>query len=135
MPVVEQVLGLGVVDGHDRVAKHAGGFHGTQADDARPRVLGAADHLGELFGTRLMQPRDEVASVVHGQLRMRVQDGVDVAVVLLVALAFDSEGGDGFVDDEASRDVVLCRERVRRAGEHRRPARFQASSGGSRSRS
>ena len=123
--VLEQVLGLGVIDGDDRVAEHAGGFHGAEAYHAGPRVLGAADHLGELLGTRLMQTRHEIASVVHGQLRVRVQDGVDVAVVLLVALAFDSKGGNTFVDDEASCDVVLGRKGVRCAREHRRPAGFQ----------
>src|ERR1035441_10239644 len=56
---------------------------------------------------------------------MSVEDRVDVAVIALVVLAFDREGRDGLVGDQASGYVVLDRKGIRRANEHRRPAGLQ----------
>ena len=47
--VVEEVLGLGLVDGHDREGQRAVGGHGLQADDAGGRLLGAGEDLRELL--------------------------------------------------------------------------------------
>src|SRR5262249_29327076 len=43
--VVEEVLGLGVVDGDDRELEHAIAFHGPQAIDPGGGLFHAADHL------------------------------------------------------------------------------------------
>ena len=41
--IVEQVLGVGIVDGDDGVAKHAFFSHGAQANDAGGGFFGAAE--------------------------------------------------------------------------------------------
>ena len=45
--VVEEVLGLGVVDGDDRQLEHAVLFHGPQADHAGRRLFHAGDDVGD----------------------------------------------------------------------------------------
>ena len=46
--VVEHVLGVGVVDGHDRVLERALGLHGPQPDDTGRGLLGAGQDLRHL---------------------------------------------------------------------------------------
>ncbi len=123
--VVEQMLRVGVVDGDYRVAEYLGRLHGPEADDTGPCVLGAADHLRQLVRTNLVEPGDQVAPVVHGQLRMPVEHRVDVAVVALVALASEGEGGNPLVLDKGRGHVVLGRKGVRGAREHRGAAGLQ----------
>ena len=72
--VVEQVLGLGLVDRHDREAERLVGGHRLEPDDAGRRLLGAGEDLLDLVGPLAVEQRDEVAAVVHRDLRMRVGD-------------------------------------------------------------
>ena len=46
--VVEEVLGLRLVDRHDRVAQRSVGGHGAQSDDASGCLLGTGDHVVQL---------------------------------------------------------------------------------------
>ena len=87
--VVEQVLGVRLVDRDDREAELALGLERPQPDHAGRRLLGAADHLGELVRALAVQDADHVGAVVHRDLRVLVADGVDVRVVGLVVLAVD----------------------------------------------
>ena len=59
-----------------------------------------------------MEQADHVGAVVHGDLRMEVDDRVDVAVVGVVVLTLDGVGGDAVLGHEGRRDVVLSGERV-----------------------
>ena len=68
--VVEEVLGLGLVDGDDREAERAVGGHRPQPDHAGRRLLGAREHVADLARPLAVEQRDEVAAVVHGQLRL-----------------------------------------------------------------
>jgi hypothetical protein len=43
--VIEEVLGVGVVDGDDGVAQHAVFCHRSQADDAGGGLFGTAAHV------------------------------------------------------------------------------------------
>src|ERR1019366_4836566 len=43
--IVEQMLGVGVVDGHDGIAQHAFLRHGAQTNHAGGRLFGAANHV------------------------------------------------------------------------------------------
>ena len=111
--VVEEVLGLGLVDGHDREAERAVGGHRPEADDAGRRLLGAGEDLRDLRRPLPVEQRDEVAAVVHGHLRVRVGDRVEVGVVGVAVLAAAGEGGDPVLGHQRRGDVVLGRERVR----------------------
>ena len=110
--VVEEVLRLRLVDGDDREAEGAVGGHGVQPDDAGRRLLGAGQDLRDLCRARAVEERDEVAAVVHGQVRVRVGDRVEVGVVGVAVLAPPGIDGDPVVGHERRRHVVLRRERV-----------------------
>ena len=112
--VVEEVLGLGLVDRDDREAEHPVGGHRPQPDDAGRRLLGPGVDLGHLVRALGVEQVHEVAAVVHRQLRMRVGDRPQVRVVGLVVLAAPGERRDAVLGDERGRHVVLGRERVAR---------------------
>ena len=103
--VVEEVLGLGVVDGDDRQLEHAVLLHRPQPDDAGGRLLHAGDDVrrpaplrsaglsvvgpGADLGVDVVEPvqgdedhgADEVGAVVHRDVRPVLQGGGDVPVV------------------------------------------------------
>ena len=86
-----------------------------QADHAGRGLLGSADDLGELVGPLAVQDADHVGAVVHRDLRVLVADRVDVPVVGVVVLALDRVDLGAVAVDQRGGDVVLGRERVRRA--------------------
>ena len=94
------------------------GLEGLQADDAGRRLLGAGDHVAELLTPCRVEDTDHVGAVVHREVRLVVDRGLDVRVVRVVVLALDGEARDVVLLHERRRDVVLCRERVRRAQHH-----------------
>ena len=111
--VVEEVLGLGLVDRDDREAERAVGGHRLEPDDAGRRLLGPGEDLLDLVGPLAVEQRDEVAAVVHRDLGLRVGDRVEVGVVRVAVLAAAGERRDPVLGDERRGDVVLRRERVR----------------------
>ena len=123
--VVEQVLRVRLVDGDDREAERAVALERAQADDAGGRLLGAGDHVDELLAPVRVQDADHVGAVVHRDLRLVVDRGLDVLVVGVVVLALDGEDGDVVLVDERSGDVVLRGQRVRRAQHDVRAAGLQ----------
>ena len=116
--IVEEVLGERVVDGDDRKLQGAVLGHGAQANHAGGGFLGAADDVLEQIGALGEELGDQVGAVVHGDLRLVVERGVDVRVVGGVVLTLDGVGGDVVVLDERRGDFILRRERVRSAENH-----------------
>ena len=76
--VVEHMLGHGLVDGDDGVLEHPVLLHGLEPDDPSGGLFGAADDPVEHVGTLAVQQTDHVGAVVHGQLRTKVDDLLDV---------------------------------------------------------
>ena len=113
--VVEEVLGLRVVHRDDREPERAVALERTEADHAGGRLLGAADDVAELLAAVRVEDADHVGAVVHRDLRLMIDRRLDVLVVGVVVLALDREDGDVVLLDEGGGDVVLGRERVRRA--------------------
>ncbi len=112
------MLGLGLVDGHDREGQRPIVHHRLQADDAGGGLLGTGEDLRQLLGALLVQQGHEIAAVVHGDVRMRVGGGIEVPVVGLVVLAVDGVAADAVLGHERRRHVVLGRERIRRHQRH-----------------
>ena len=110
--VVEHVLGVGVVDGHDREHEAALGLERLEADDTGGRLLGAADDVRGHVRPLAVQHTDDVGAVVHGDVGPMVDAGVDVLVVGLVVLALDGVDTHAVFLDERGGDVVLGAERV-----------------------
>ena len=129
------MLGLGIVDGHDRQLEHAVFFHGPQPDDARRGLFHAGHHVGHQLlalgrgqGRRpladlvveVVEPvqRDEdhrahqVGAVVHRDIGLVLQGGRDVPVIAVLVFALDRVGRDSVILHQAGRDVVLGRQRV-----------------------
>ena len=123
--VVEQVLRVRLVDGDDREAERAVRLERLEPDDAGRRLLGAGDDVAELLAPVRVQDADHVGAVVHRQVRLVVDGRLDVRVVRVVVLALDREDADVELVDERRGDVVLGRERVRRAEHDVRAARLQ----------
>ena len=113
--VVEHVLGVGLVHGHDRIGQDAVLRHRAKADHARRGFLGAADNLWELVPARLVEHGDEVGAVVHRQLRPVIEGRLDVLVVGLVVLAADRVGLDAVKGGQGRRHRIIRRERIGRA--------------------
>ncbi len=120
--VVEEVLGLGLVDRDDREAERPVGGHRPQPDDAGGRLLGPGEDLGDLLRALRVEQGHEVAAVVHRQLRVRVGDRPEVRVVGVAVLAAPGVRRDAVLGDERGRDVVLGRERVAGREHDMRPA-------------
>ena len=124
--VVEQVLGVGVVDGDDGELQHAFLRHRAQADDAGGGLFGAADHAFEGVGALGVQDGDQVGAIVHRDVRLVIDGGEDVVVVGVVVLTLDGEDGNVVVADQAGGDVILRRQRIRGAEHDFGPAIAQA---------
>ncbi len=104
-----------VVDRDHRERERAVGLHRLQPDHAGRRLLHPGDDVAELLAAGRVEDADHVGAVVHRQLRLVVDRGLDVLVVGVVVLALDREDGDAVLLDERRRGVVLRRERVRGA--------------------
>jgi len=116
--VIEQVLRVGVVHRDDRVLQCTISLHGAQADDPGGRLLGAGDDALEPRAALLVEGRDDIGAVVHGQGWAEGKRGLDVGVVRIPVLAADREGRDTEVGHERCGDVILRRERIRGAQPH-----------------
>ena len=81
--------------------------------------------IAELLAPRRVEHADHVGAVVHREVRLVVDRRLDVRVVRVVVLALDREDGDVVLVDERRRDVVLRRERIRRAEDDVGAARLQ----------
>jgi hypothetical protein len=134
--VVEEVLGLGVVDGDDRQLQHPVLLHGAEADHAGGRLFHARDDVADQAGAIARRERlaplpdlgmevvdppereedhgaDQVGAVVHRHVRLVLQGLGDVPVIARLILPLDRIDGDAEVLDQAGGDVVLGRQRVR----------------------
>ena len=58
--------------------ERAVGLHRLQPDDAGGRLLGAGDDVAELLAAVRVEHADHVGAVVHRQLRLVVDRGLDV---------------------------------------------------------
>ena len=116
--VVEEVLGLRVVDGDDGELKLAGRGHRTQADDAGGCLFRAADDILQQVAALGVQHGDEVHAVIHRDVRLDVEHAVQMAVVLLSRLALDGVDRHLVVGHQRGGDVVLRAQRVGRGQRH-----------------
>ena len=126
--VVEQVLGVGVIDRDDGETQYAFFGHGAQADHAGRGFFGAADHAFERVLALGVQQGDQVGAVVHGDLGLVVDGGQDVAVISVVVLTLDGEDRNIVVAHQAGSNVVLGGERIRGAEHDIGAAIFQTDS-------
>ena len=116
--VIEEMLGLRLVDGDDGVFERFLLRHGLEADYARRGFFGAADDGCKRVGTAFVDASDDVCAIVHGDLGLGVDDRIDVVVVGFSVLALDGENRYAVVLDERGGGIVLRRERVRCAQIH-----------------
>ena len=123
--VIEQVLRVRVVHGDDRVFEHALLLHGAQPDHPCRRLLGAADDLLQQLAAVGVDHAHGIGAIIHRQVRVSVQRGVDMAVISVVVLALDREGLDAILMRHGRRRIVLRRERIGGADGHLRAARLQ----------
>ena len=114
------MLGIGLIDGHDRVAQDALLGHAAQANHACCRLLGPADHAVQQLSALGVEHGHQVGAIVHGHVRPRGQRLLDVAVVGRIVFTFDGECGDAELAGECRRDVVLRGQWVGRAQVHAR---------------
>jgi hypothetical protein len=111
--IVEQMLGVGVVDGHDRIGEHAFFRHGTQTNNPGGRFLGATNHVRQFSLALGMKHGDQVGAIVHGDLRLVIDRCHDVRIIRVVVFASDGENGPAVVADQAGSYIVLRGEWVR----------------------
>ena len=110
--VVEEMLRVGIIDIEHGVTQRAVGGHGGQADDTRGGFLGASDDAGELVGMTRVQRGVQIGAVVHDDLGIACNDGLDVAVVRIHVLAGDGVDFDAVVLHQSGGGVVLRGQRV-----------------------
>jgi hypothetical protein len=100
---------------------------GNPSAPSRSSAFNLIEDVAQLLAAVRMKDADHVGPVVHRQLRLVVDRGLDVLVVGVVVLALDREDGDVELLDERGRDVVLRRERVRGAEDDVGTARFEGA--------
>ena len=115
VPVVEEMLRARIVHRDHREREGTVGLHRLQPDHARGRLLHPGDDVAELLAAGCVEHADHVCAVVHRQLRLVVDRGLDVLVVGVVVLALDREHRDVELLHERGSGIILGRERVRRA--------------------
>ncbi len=109
--VVEVPLGLGVVDGDDRVEQLAGTAHRTQPVHARRRFFSAADHPGAVFGMFVVQRENQVGAVVQRQVRIEFKRLFDAPVEFLDRQAAPCVDRKSVIG-QGGGDFILRRKRV-----------------------
>ena len=135
------MLRVRIVDGDHRELQHAVLGHGLEADHARRRLLGGAEHPGHellaVVGREPLHPAahrrrqiveavqgdhvqgaHEVRAVVHCDVGPVRERRADVVVVTVVVFALDGEDFEAVILDEVGGDVVLRGQGVRRAQGH-----------------
>ena len=109
------MLRLGVVHGNNGILQRAVFRHGAQANHARGGLFGSPNHIGNKIHSLGQECRDKVRSVVHRDVRLVVDRGVQMVVIRRVVLALDGVRRDTELTGKSRGDLVLSRERVRRA--------------------
>ena len=113
--VVEQMLGVRVVDRNDGKLQHAFLRHGTQADHSGRGLFRSANHVFESVGALGVQDRHQVGAIVHRDVWLVIDRGQNVVVVGVVVLALDGVDGNVVVAYQAGRHVILGGQRIRGA--------------------
>ncbi len=116
--IVEQVLGVGVVDRDHRIFEGAVGSHGAQPDDAGGGFFGAAHDAVEQFAASGVQLVHQIGAVVDGDLRADIEGGGQPAIVAVVVIAAVREHRNVVGQCQRRSDVVLRRQRVAGAQRH-----------------
>ena len=111
--IVEQVLGIGIVNGDDRIAEHALLRHSAQTDDTRSCFFRTGDDPVEDFLALGKRRSDQVRAVVHRDVRLVIKCRHDMRVVRLVVLALNGVRRNVVIAHQAGRDVVLRRKWIR----------------------
>ena len=106
--VVEHVFGQRVIDRYHGVAQHAIFRHGAQTNHAGGCFLGPGQHPLQRVLALGVEDGNEVAPVVHRQVRLMIDGRHDVRVITVVVLAFDGVGRNPIVMRQRSGHVVLC---------------------------
>ena len=115
--VVEQVLGIAVVHSDDRELQHAIGGHGLEPNHAGGRFFSRADQGLYQVGAVFENCRNQVGTIVHSDLRVVIERGLQVAVVGCIVFALDRKNRDFLIGHQRCRNIILGRERVR-GGQH-----------------
>ena len=113
--IVEEMLGLRVVHGDHRILQRAILGHGAQADHAGGGLFRAADDVGHQMLVLGEQQRHQVRAVVHGDLRLVIDRGVQVRVVGGVVFALDGKRGNRVILDQRGGHFILRGKRIRGA--------------------
>jgi hypothetical protein len=125
VPVVEHVLGVGVVHRHHREAQRPLARHLVQPDHAGRRLLAPALDRPEQVGPVDVQGVDQIAPVVQHEVGPGLQRLVDVPVVPLPVGTGTGEHLRPVLLNERRRGVVLRGQRIGRRQRHARPARLE----------
>ncbi len=81
--------------------------HGFEADDAGGSFFRRADDLGELLSPIFVDFGNQIGAVVHGELRVKVKDLIEMLIISLMVFAFDGKHGNLMVFDEGGGDIIL----------------------------
>ena len=115
--IVEEVLGVGVVDGDDRIFELARLSQTLQADHTCGCLLAPCQQPLQQLRSAGMESRHEIGAVVKGDVRFVVQGRADMPVVGVVVFAVYPVGDDP-CGDQGRRNVVLSAQRVAGAQDH-----------------
>ena len=78
------------------------------------------------MGVAGVQQRNQIGAVIHGDDRLMIERGAQMAVVGFVIFAFDRVGRNLIVLDQRCRDIVLGRQRIGSAEQHVGAAGFES---------
>src|SRR5262245_7620771 len=110
--VIEEMLGLCVIDGDRREIELSIAQHGFQAVDAGRRFFGCSDDLGNQIWPFTDQGGNDVRAVVNDQMRLVIERDTHMLVVSLDCLTFDRVNRDPVVLDQGGGHIVLGTQRI-----------------------
>jgi hypothetical protein len=89
IPIVKEVLGIGIVYRYDREKQDPFFGHTLEPNNTRCRFLGPSDNCVYQILSLRMNAANEIGSVIHCDVRFHVEASVYVFVIGLGVFPFD----------------------------------------------
>ena len=112
IPIVEQVFGVGVINGNYWIGQHAFGGHAFEAYYSCGGFLGSGNDFFQKISLLRMDCAHQISPVVHGNLGSNLQSLVYMAIVGIRVFALDGKHRDFLAGNQKGRHIILGAQRV-----------------------
>ena len=92
--------------------------HSPQADDAGGGLFRAADDIRQQLAVLTMERRDQVCTIIHGDMGFVRDSSAQVFIIRAIIFALDCKDRDFVLGHQGSSHIILRGKRVR-SGKHK----------------